>query len=175
MSTNIEIIEIKAKVNNSSHIRVLLKNKKAKFLGEDHQIDTYFVVPTGRLKLREGNIENSLIFYNRKNIAGPKRSKVILAKLDPRSNIKELLKCFLKILVVVDKKREIYFIDNVKIHIDSVKKLGSFVEIEAIDKYRTIGLKKLKTQCDYYIKLFKINKRDMINKSYSDLILDKRK
>jgi len=41
-----------------------------KFQGLDHQIDTYFNVQKGRLKLREGNIENSLINYDRKNVSG---------------------------------------------------------------------------------------------------------
>ena len=35
----------------------------------------------------------------------------------------------------MDKKREIYFIHNVKFHIDNVKNLGTFIEIEAIDEY----------------------------------------
>ena len=42
-------------------------------------MDTYFGVPEGRLKLRQGNIENSLIAYRRPNQAGPKTSDVTLA------------------------------------------------------------------------------------------------
>jgi len=60
-------IEIKAKSNNQDKIRELLKSKHADFKGVDHQIDTYFKVNFGRLKLREGNIENNLIHYNREN------------------------------------------------------------------------------------------------------------
>ena len=63
-------IEIKARSNNQDRIRDILKSKNADFKGIDHQIDTYFNVPKGRLKLREGNIENNLIFYERKNQAG---------------------------------------------------------------------------------------------------------
>ena len=73
-------------------------------------------------------------------------------------------------MAVVDKKREIYFIDNVKFHIDKVKGLGNFIEIEAIDKTGKIGKKKLLEQCNYYIKLFGIKNTDLLSNSYSDLL-----
>ncbi len=50
-------IEIKAKSDNLDEVRAILQMHKADFKGLDHQIDTYFNVPFGRLKLREGNIE----------------------------------------------------------------------------------------------------------------------
>ena len=52
-------IEIKAKCQNVEAIRKILLQSKAIFKGEDHQVDTYFEIPTGRLKLREGNIERA--------------------------------------------------------------------------------------------------------------------
>ena len=55
-------IEIKAKCLNQIRIREIIKSHKADFKGIDHQIDTYFKVSSGRLKLREGNIENYLNF-----------------------------------------------------------------------------------------------------------------
>ncbi|MFH1471481.1 MAG: hypothetical protein ABIF85_01160 [Nanoarchaeota archaeon] len=54
-------IEIKARSNNQDKIRSVLKSKNAEFKGIDHQVDTYFNASFGRLKLREGTIENSLI------------------------------------------------------------------------------------------------------------------
>ena len=74
--------------------------------------------------------------------------------------------------IVVDKLREIYFIDNVKFHIDTVRELGTFVEIEAIDETGEIGLTKLKEQCDYFMELFAIRFEDLIEVSYSDLMLE---
>ena len=106
-------IEIKAKSNNQNKIREILELKNADFRGVDHQIDTYFKVNSGRLKLREGKIENYLIYYDREDKEGPKQSNVILLKSDPKSSLKEILTKALDILVVVDKQREIYFIDNV--------------------------------------------------------------
>ena len=92
---------------------------------------------------------------------------------DPKSSLKEILTIALGVLIVVDKIREIYFIDNVKFHIDSVKDLGTFVEIEAIDPDGMIGKEKLREQCNFYLDLFKIRKEDLISNSYSDLLLKK--
>jgi len=166
-------IEIKAKSNNQDVIRKILKSKNADFKGIDHQIDTYFKVNNGRLKLREGKIENHLIYYQRENKEGPKQSDVTLFKSDPKSSLKEILTKALGILVVVDKKREIYFIDNIKFHIDVVEDLGTFVEIEAIDNDGTIGKDKLLEQCQFFLDLFKISQKDLISVSYSDLLLQK--
>ncbi len=166
-------IEIKAKSNNQDEIREILKSKNANFKGVDHQIDTYFKVNNGRLKLREGKIENHLIHYQRENKEGPKQSDVTLFKSDPKSSLKEILTKSLGVLVVVDKKREIYFIDNVKFHIDIVEDLGTFVEIEAIDNDGTFGKDKLLEQCQFFLDLFKISQEDLISVSYSDLLLQK--
>ena len=102
-------IEIKARCGKPSKIRKLLRSLGADFKGKDHQIDTYFKIPNGRLKLREGNIENCLIYYQRKNKRGPKQSDVILFKTSSDTSLKEILSKSLGILAVVDKQREIYF------------------------------------------------------------------
>ncbi|MCF7868069.1 MAG: GNAT family N-acetyltransferase [Candidatus Cloacimonetes bacterium] len=167
-------IEIKARCSDHDKIRKILKGKKAFFKGIDHQIDTYFVVKNGRLKLREGNIENSLIFYERSDKQGPKQSDVILYKSRDFKQLKKMLLKSIGSKVVVEKKREIYFVENVKIHVDEVKALGSFVEIEAIDKTGDIGKKKLHKQCNEFLDLFEIAQDQLITNSYSDMLLDKK-
>lgn len=164
-------IEIKAKCSNPDSIREILKSHNADFKGIDHQIDIYFKVNEGRLKLREGNVENFLIFYSRGNQAGPKQSNVTLYKTEPNSPLKVALTQALGVLVVVDKQREIYFIDNVKFHIDEVKGLGSFMEIEAIDNTGTIGKEKLHEQCQEYMKILNISESDLLENSYSDMLV----
>lgn len=163
-------IEIKARSDRHREIRALLLSEKAEFKGEDHQTDTYFKISSGRLKLREGNIENSLIHYRRENKKGPKQSCVMLYKTRPESGLKEILTAALGIWKVVDKKREIYFIGNIKFHLDTVKHLGTFVEIEAIDKDGSIGIDKLRKQCETYCHRFQLAEKDLVEKSYSDLI-----
>lgn len=150
-------------------IRHILNMENAEFKGVDHQIDTYFNVNAGRLKLREGNIENSLIHYKRENKAGAKESDVMLYKSLNNKILKEVLISAVGVLVVVDKKREIYFIDNVKFHLDKVETLGSFIEIEAIGN-EDANKEELMKQCKYYLKLFKVDEKDLVAVSYSDMI-----
>ncbi|MBI4215585.1 MAG: class IV adenylate cyclase [Parcubacteria group bacterium] len=164
-------IEIKARCSNQNKIRDILYSYQAEFKGTDHQVDTYFKVNSGRLKLREGNIENYLIFYERENIEGTKQSNVILFSSNPKTALKKILVKSLGVLMVVEKQREIYFIENVKFHLDNVQNLGNFMEIEAIDKDCNIGADKLREQCEYYCSLFGIKKEDLLADSYSDLLL----
>lgn len=77
----------------------------------------------------------------------------------------------LDVLVQVDKQREIYFIDNIKFHIDVVKGLGEFVEIEASNKVGNYTESELLSQCQEYMSLFGIQDDDLISVSYSDLLL----
>ena len=164
-------IEFKAATNKLAALEALLLQQNPVFIGEDHQIDTYFNVPAGRLKLREGNIENALIHYDREDFAGAKSSYVLLYQHQPDKTLKEILIKTLGIKAVVDKKRKIYFINNVKFHFDTVGGLGTFVEVEAIDKDGTIGKEKLQAQCDEYAALFNIGAADFCAFSYSDMVL----
>ncbi len=164
-------IEIKARCEDLERVRAILESQGADFRGIDHQVDTYFRVPNGRLKLREGNIEQFLIHYEREDEQGPRQSNVTLFPVPPDSSLKDVLIKSLDILVVVDKQRGIYFIDNVKFHIDKVEQLGSFVEIEAIDMTGKIGRKRLMEQCQHYLKLLGVNETDLLAQSYSDLLL----
>jgi len=165
--------EFKARCNNIEALESRLQEQKPLYIGSDHQVDTYFNVPIGRMKLREGNIENSLIHYNRTNTAGAKQSEVTLYQHRPDKALKEVLSKALGVKIVVSKTRRIYFIDNVKFHFDNVSELGSFVEVEAIDKDGSVGIEKLKQQCSYYIQLFDITEDQFIAESYSELLVKK--
>ena len=165
-------VEIKAHCQNPEYIREYLKNYPASFKGVDEQTDTYFNVNCGRLKLRQGNIENNLIYYNRANSSGPKESNFDLLKIDEANELREMLTKAIGIKVVVKKRREIYYIDNVKFHLDSLDGLGNFVEIEASNKNYNITKEKLHEQCNYYVKEFGIKDEDLVNVSYSDMLRD---
>jgi len=164
-------IEIKAKYSNPQFIREYLRKNNAEFRGTDQQVDTYFTVRNGRLKLREGNIENNLIYYDRSDEPGPKGSHFHLVNIPDAEKLKEVLIKSLGIKVVVKKKREIWFIDNVKFHIDEVPGLGSFVEIEAGNINADVSKEKLQEQCEFYLKAFGIKNEDLIKVSYSDMLL----
>lgn len=162
--------EFKAKVENTEELeQKLIEAFNPSYLGEDDQTDTYFNIATGRLKLREGNIENSLIYYERSNSAESKSSNVILYEHKPDKNLKEILTKVHGVKVIVDKKRKIYFVENVKIHFDKLVALGSFIEVEAIDKDDTIGIERLKEQCLQFATFFNIKPQQFVAHSYSDL------
>ena len=163
-------IEIKAQCRDLNKVRDILKSPSAEFKGTDHQIDTYFNSKKGRLKLREGNIENNLIHYERENTEGSKESKFTLYKTEKDSNLKSILGVALGNKCTIEKNREIFFIENVKFHLDTVKDLGTFVEIEASNKDNDLTKDKLQEQCNFYIKLLQINVKDFISDSYSDMI-----
>lgn len=166
--------EFKAAHRNIEEAEKVLQNLQPLFVGEDHQVDTYFNVPNGRLKLREGTIEQALIFYQRTNVAGAKQSDVILYQHPADAALKQILTQSLGIKTVVDKRRKIYFIDNVKFHFDTVQDLGTFVEVEAIDKDGSIGTETLREQCRHYQQLLGVKEEDFIAGSYSDLLLVKK-
>jgi predicted adenylyl cyclase CyaB len=163
-------VEIKARCANRQRIHDLLSSQNARFVGEDHQVDTYFLVQNGRLKLREGTIENALIFYERADQAGPKKSAVTMYVCEPNPSLKATLSAALGVKTVVDKRRAIYFLDNVKFHVDEVQGLGSFVEIEAIALHGERTEAELRGQCQFYLQLLEIQETDLLEQSYSDLM-----
>jgi predicted adenylyl cyclase CyaB len=163
-------IEIKARCNDLDKIRSILKTKNALFKGVDNQVDTYFNSKIGRLKLREGNIESNLIFYDRiEDEKESKESEIILFK-NIDDDLKKILIKSNGIKVIVDKKREIHFINNIKFHIDVVKNLGEFIEIECIKK-DNLTKEDLVKQLEEYKSKLSIKEVDLISESYSDLLL----
>lgn len=163
--------EFKARSNRNGAMEEKLLSLQSRFAGTDHQTDTYFNVQHGRLKLREGTIENALIYYNRPDVAEAKTSAVLLYRHQPEKTLKDILTASLGIKAVVKKERRIWFVGNVKIHFDRVDELGEFVEVEAISNDEDIPVKVLQEQCNRFADILAIKEEDFIAKSYSDLIL----
>lgn len=164
-------VEIKALCNDHGRIRRILSKKQANFIGMDHQVDTYFHARSGRLKLREGTIEHNLIWYQRPDQAGPRTSRCILHKTERDTYLKDMLDRAMGVMVVVDKEREIYFMDNVKIHLDRVKGLGTFLEIEAQSEAGEVAEEILDRQCRQLMDEFGVRAEDLVSDSYSDLLM----
>ena len=168
----IKNFEFKAKVENLELYEKKLLTLNPEYKGEDHQIDTYFNASTGRLKLREGNIENALINYSREDLSSAKLSNIILYQHSPNLALKNILSLQLGVKVVVDKKRKIYFINNVKFHFDKIENLGTFIEVEAIGTNNSYSIEELQAQCNKYLQFFELTEANIVAKSYSDLILE---
>ncbi|MEP6746488.1 MAG: class IV adenylate cyclase [Bacteroidota bacterium] len=166
-------IEIKARTNKAAEIRKHLLDNHAEYKGTDFQTDTYFNTLKGRLKLRQGNIENNLIYYEREDQAGPKQSTFSLLQVTDPEALKSILAAAAGIKITVEKQREIYFIGNIKFHLDTLAQLGNFVEIEASNKYAPLSVEELNEQCNFYMREFGIEEIDLINISYSDMLLER--
>lgn len=92
------------------------------------QRDTYFAVADGRLKLREQVGEPAqLIAYTRSDGARARWSEYSIAAVDPAA-----ARAGRTVVAVVSKRRRLLLFENVRIHLDDVDGLGSFVELEAV-------------------------------------------
>jgi homotetrameric cytidine deaminase len=99
-----------------------------------HQRDTYFRAPQSRLKLRDqGEDGTELIAWGRPDQAEPKESTYVLAPVTAAGPMLEALEYALgSPVVVVAKRRRLFLWEGVRIHIDEVDELGTFVELEAV-------------------------------------------
>jgi predicted adenylyl cyclase CyaB len=101
--------------------------------GELWQRDTYFAVARGRLKLREQRPgADQLIQYDRKTARQERESRYEIAEIDDAEGLRAVLTAALGIGVVVIKRRRLLLWQTVRIHLDAVESLGSFIELEAV-------------------------------------------
>jgi predicted adenylyl cyclase CyaB len=105
--------------------------------GAMEQVDTYFHVPHGRLKLRESLQpsaagEATLIAYHRPDAADVRASEYHLVPVPHAAALKYALSAALGVRGVVRKRREVLMYHNVRIHLDEVEGLGTFLELEAV-------------------------------------------
>ena len=98
------------------------------------QRDTYFETRSGRLKLREdlGAATAELIAYERPTVDGIRVSRYRRVAVAAPAETLELLAAALGVSGVVEKERRLFLYRNVRIHLDEVEHLGTFVELEAV-------------------------------------------
>ncbi|MFH1263618.1 MAG: class IV adenylate cyclase [Pseudomonadota bacterium] len=126
-------VEIKCTYPDLKRGKTCAERLGARFDSVQHQIDTYFATRSGRLKIREIEGKGAqLIPYLRPDTTGPKVSDYQMIPIPEVRAVKALLDEILGIEVVVEKQRSIYLLQNVRIHLDEVKNLGSFLEFEAV-------------------------------------------
>ena len=137
------------------------------------QIDTYFQVGTGRLKLRESSSAKAeLIYYERIEGKGERWSKYYISQIKSPSTLKNLLGSALGTRIVVRKSRRLFFYRGARIHIDSVFRLGHYIEVEVIVKKSRDEARSLLAEI---IRLFNIEKDAIVTCSYADLLEKKSK
>jgi len=134
------------------------------------QIDIFFTCPNGRLKLRilsPGYGE--LIFYQRSDTTEPVLSTYSRYPVKAPSELRELLSQSLGVLGTVQKKRTLLQIEQTRIHIDEVEKLGNFIELEVVlAPEQTVDQGQLiATQLMQHLQ---IRDEDLIDCAYIDLL-----
>ncbi len=137
---------LKARATDFEHLEDLLKNCGALFLGVDEQKDTYFQTDKGKLKLREGTIENLITHYERILEDGIERTVVYRYDVNPSAIEIENLRTNFKPIGIVKKERSIYLLDIHKIHLDRLEQ-GDFLEIESIDREEKFTTEELRKRC----------------------------
>jgi len=166
-----ENIEIKARCLDFIATQRRVQKLASGYLGSDFQTDTYFQVKNGRLKLRESRLDGAyLIPYIRPDKSGPKNSLYTKIKIDNPDEVKNLFHNMFGIHVVVCKKRDIYTIENVRIHLDKVDHLGTFIELEALLKPPHSDPRHEKKRVNELMETLHINKNDLIAESYESLL-----
>ena len=126
-------IEIKARVRDPERTRRLAEDAADTPPQLLHQTDTFFVVPEGRLKLREfPDAEAELIFYHRPDQAGPKASNYAIHRTGDPDGLRALLGAALGEAGQVIKTRTLLLAGRTRIHLDEVEGLGHFLELEVV-------------------------------------------
>jgi predicted adenylyl cyclase CyaB len=130
MATN---IEIKARVDDFETLQARAESLSNQSLTILPQEDTFFNTEKGRLKLRiQAPDQGYLIYYERPDREGPKRSDYHLAETHDPENLKRTLSLAYGIRGVVKKTRYLYMVGQTRIHLDEVEGLGHFMELEVV-------------------------------------------
>lgn len=164
-------IELKARLPSLSAARAVAERIATQYLGVQRQIDTYFVAAHGRLKLREIDEPRlaQLVWYDRTNTSDAKSSDYRLVEVANPSELKAALAAAMGVRLAVDKRREIFLYENVRIHLDEVVGLGTFLEFEAVLN-AGIDDRRGHEQVAWLREQFSIGDSQLIDVSYSDLL-----
>jgi len=163
-------IEIKARVHNFELLKRKIEALYSIKAEEIFQVDTFFRIEKGRLKLRTfSKTKGELIYYLRLNSTGPKRSDYYIYKTDNPEELKKLLEISLGIRGVVRKKRSLYLVGNTRIHLDEVENLGSFIELEVILSPEQTEIDG-KNIAENFMKELDIKEKDLIDIAYIELL-----
>lgn len=164
-------LEIKARCGNLESMRAAAMACATHYVGLDHQVDTYFVTPHGRLKLRESSLSGGqLVPYLRPDGHGPRRSDYQVIPLEDPAALKELLTGILGVHRVVRKEREIWLHENVRIHLDRVHELGEFCELEAVFDGTGDAEPEQQRKVEYLMGQLGIRETDLVPTSYETLL-----
>lgn len=163
-------LELKARCADLAAVRSIVRQLCGSGAQLELQTDTYFQVPNGRLKLREIQGQPAvLIAYQRRNQSELRASDYHLVPVSEPALMKTALTGALGLRGVVTKRREIYFWYNVRIHLDEVQNLGTYIEFEAV-LGPAEGDAVSRQRLDELVKMLRLQASQFVGGSYSDLL-----
>ena len=161
-------IEFKAELRNLEAARRQCALLAARHVADLRQTDTYYKLTTGRLKRRETQGRPvEWIVYDRRDVVYPRLSSfTILTEKQARVRWGTMS---LKPWLVVIKHRELWMLNYVRIHLDIVDRLGTFIEFEAKVSKRH-DARQCRMAVDHLREAFGPVLGEPIGASYCDLI-----
>lgn len=168
--------EVKYRIKNITSTKKIFSSLGFVFVKKIYQEDYYFS-PAHKnfagtrkyyLRLRRSNKENVFAYHIVQNNLQTKELEV---HVDEFNNLSKILKLLdFKIDCVVKKERSIYEKNNIKIVLDKIKNLGTFIEIEYCGKFTD----KIEKQFNKTIISLKLKRKDKImGVGYPDLLMQK--
>ncbi|MFP6671372.1 MAG: class IV adenylate cyclase, partial [Pirellulaceae bacterium] len=122
------------------------------------------------LKLRQiDQCRGQLIWYQRADQAVARESYYQLIEIREVEAVCRLLSAALAVRSRVEKQRTVYWFENVRIHIDEVRALGTFIEFEAVIS-TPAERAAAADQLEFLSDALKINATDVLTMSYGDMV-----
>lgn len=165
-------VEIKARIDNVAAIRPLVEHLADNGPIELTQDDTFFLCPSGRLKLRVFSPgEGELIFYQRGDGTGPKESFYLRSPTTSPDTLRDSLSAAYGKTGRVRKHRTVFLAGRTRIHLDIVEDLGHFLELEVVlgegDSIED-GMR----EANQLMNALGINESQLVAGAYVDLVRD---
>ncbi len=161
-------IEFKAELRDLDAAAVQCEALGGAYIGRLIQTDTYFRLPDGRLKQREQEgHDTEWVFYHRLDRVRPRMSNYTIltdAQAKRRWGTHSLREW-----VRVHKTRDLWMLENVRVHLDAVDRLGTFLEFEA-QVSRTYGVEACHRRLKELRDIFAPVLGEAVAVSYSDLM-----
>jgi predicted adenylyl cyclase CyaB len=164
-------LEIKIKVLDHDFFTEKLKNIGAEYKGILNQKDIYYNIKNSLLKLRVQNTYTELIKYKRNETGKSRWSNYEILHVSGK-NPEKYFNSIFDIETIVIKNRELWLFENTRIHLDVVKSLGKFLELETIV---TSDKRDAQKRFNYIIEYLGLNIQNQIRNSYRDLMLKNKK
>jgi predicted adenylyl cyclase CyaB len=165
-------IEVKARLADPQAARAVAAARATRTPWTEEQTDVYFRVDASgeeRVKLRTSSRHGAqLIRYRRPEASGVRTSDYSLSPLAPAEVALTAVSLGAPILTVT-KTREVFLVDNVRVHLDRVEGLGDFLELEAmVDPDHDDA--RCRVQVDELLQALGVSELDLVRASYSDLL-----